>query len=122
MRKQTVSSSLDEFRFVHLWDDDVVPVERYFTAPNPKEALEMFAYTCLKTGRKPILEEFSRWDRFRKSWIPIPITERDEFDIAENALVESEDNDSEQKPEEEQAGPHTEVWVPIIIFVVLSYL
>lgn len=68
----------------------------------------MFAYTCLKTGRKPLLEEFSRWDRFRKSWIPIPIPERDEFDIAENALVESEGNDSEQKTKEEQADPHTE--------------
>ena len=103
MSKQTKSSSLDEFRFVHLWDDDVIPVEKYFTAGNPDEALEMFAYSCLKTERKTILEEFSRWERFGKSWIPIPIPEREEYMVSENALVVAVDNDSPQTSEDDQA-------------------
>ena len=108
MRKPTKSSSLDEFKFVHLWDDDVVPVERYFTAASSEEALEMFAYTCLKTGRKPILEEFSSWDRFRKSWVLIPIPEREEFIVAGGALSAPVDPDLDQNAENDQATPLAE--------------
>ena len=86
---------------MHLWDDDVVPVERYFTAPNPDEAIEMFAYTCLKTGRKPILREIARWDRWRQTWISVPVPERDEYVVDEEALTaKTDDNQSDGEVQE----------------------
>lgn len=101
MSKKAQASIIVEFRFMHVWDDDVVPVERYFTAASSEEALDMFAYTCLKTGRKPILQEFAQWDRWRKSWIALPVPQRDEYVVAEEAL--SPDRETESKdPETEK--------------------
>ena len=77
---------------MHLWGDDVVPVERYFTASTLDEVIDMFAYTCLKTGRKPILKEIARWDRWRQTWVSLPVPERDEYVVDEEALTPKPDD------------------------------
>ena len=103
MSKKPKVSSMIEYRFVHIWDDEVVPVERYFTAASSAEALDMFAYACLKTGRKPILQEFAQWDRWGQSWIALPVPERNEYVVGDEALTpvpEKENNDHEQEKRE----------------------
>ena len=97
MSSRSPQKSVVEFRFTHVWDDEIVPVERYFTANEPQEAIEMFAYTCSKTGRKPIIQEIARWDRWAQSWIALPIPEREEYSLAEDAL-------REVAPDEEAVG------------------
>ena len=101
MSNKTKATSLVEFRFLHVWDDDVVPVERYFTAASSEEAIDMFAYTCLKTGRKPILQELAQWDRWRQSWNVLPVPERNEYVVAEEALTPDRETESEE-PETEK--------------------
>ena len=101
MKKGSQENALVEYRFSHVWDDEVVPIERYFTAASSEEALEMFAYTCLKTGRKPILQEFATWDRWQQSWNVLPIPEREEYTVGEDALVQP-------PPEEEASEEHQE--------------
>ena len=98
--KAQKKSNLVEYRFMHVWDDEVVPVERYFTANSSEEALDMFAYTCLKTGRKPIFQEFSQWDRWQQSWINLPIPEREEYVVAEEALSAAPENETTAQEEE----------------------
>ena len=90
---------------MHLWDDDVVPVERYFTAATPDEAIEMFAYTCLKTGRKPILKEFALWDRWQQAWVPLPVPERDEYVVDEEALTTKPDENQIDDEVQENSKP-----------------
>lgn len=97
MSAKSTQKSLVEFRFTHNWDDEIVPVERYFTAEESKEAINMFAYTCSKTGRKPILQEIAQWERWGKSWVSVPIPEREEYTLSEDALRDT----SEQKSTED---------------------
>ena len=89
MSKRSPQVSVLEFRFTHVWDDEIVPVERYFTAKGPEEAIDMFAYTCSKTGRKPILHEIAQWDRWAQSWTALPIPEREEYTLAEDESGET---------------------------------
>ncbi|MFP6899467.1 MAG: hypothetical protein VCA36_00900 [Opitutales bacterium] len=103
MRKQSSKSTVEEYRFIHLWGDDVVPMERYFTAANPDEAIEIFAYTCLKTGRKPILKEFAQWNRWRQTWVPLPVPEREEYVVDEEALTTKLDELDQGDEENEES-------------------
>ena len=105
-KRSSPENSILEFRFSHVWDDEVVPVERYFTAVSSDEALDMFAYTCLKTGRKPILQEFASWNRWRKSWEPLPIPEREEYTIGEGALTITASTPEAEEPSE--ANPESQ--------------
>lgn len=106
MKKASKENAIVEYRFSHVWDDEVVPIERYFTAVSSAEALEMFAYTCLKAGRKPILQEFAAWNRWQQSWNVLPIPEREEYTVAEDALVEPppEEETSEENQENPEAA------------------
>ena len=103
-KRSSPENSIVEFRFSHVWDDEVVPVERYFTASSAEEAIEMFAYTCLKTRRKPILQEFANWNRWRQTWDNLPIPEREEYVIGEDALILSppEESLSEENPQSQE--------------------
>ena len=103
-KRSSPENSIIEFRFSHVWDDEVVPVERYFTASSAEEAIDMFAYTCLKTGRKPILQEFSNWNRWGQTWDKLPIPEREEYVIGEDALTSSppEENALEENQQSQE--------------------
>ena len=100
MSTRSPQSSVVEYRFTHIWDDEIVPVERYFTSNEPKEALDMFAYTCSKTGRKPILQEVAKWDRWGQSWIALPIPEREEYILSEDALIAPSEEEGNSSVEE----------------------
>lgn len=103
MSTRSPQSNIVEYKFTHVWDDEIAPMERYFTANEPKEAIDMFAYTCAKTGRKPILQEIAKWDRWGQSWIALPIPDRQEYTVSEDALIETPEeeptNQSHANPE-----------------------
>ena len=60
----------------------------------------MFAYSCSKTGRKPILQEVAEWDRWGQTWVVLPIPEREEYILSEDALAESSEKDTLEQPNE----------------------
>ena len=97
MSARSAQNNLVEFRFTHIWDDEIVPVERYFTAEAATEAIDMFAYTCAKTGRKPVLQEVAQWDRWGQTWNVLAIPEREEFTLPEDALSETSEKESTEE-------------------------
>ena len=103
-KRSSPENSIVEFRFSHVWDDEIIPIERYFTASSAEEAIDMFAYTCLKTGRKPILQEFASWNRWGQTWDNLPIPEREEYVIGEDALTlpSPEESPCEENPQSQE--------------------
>ena len=45
-----------------------MPVEKYFMATSPEQALEMFAYSCRSFPNTPELLDFGKWDRWTNEW------------------------------------------------------
>jgi hypothetical protein len=63
-KKTSLEPEQTQYRIRYLLGDDVIPVERYFMATSPDQALEMFAYSCRSFPNAPELLDFGNWNRW----------------------------------------------------------
>jgi len=67
-KKVALEPEQTQYRIRYLLEDDVMPVEKYFMATSPEQALEMFAYSCRSFPNAPELLDFGKWDRWTNEW------------------------------------------------------
>jgi len=67
-KKGALEPEQTQYRIRHLLGDDVIPVEKYFMATSPEQALEMFAYSCRDFQSTPALLDFAKWNRWANEW------------------------------------------------------
>tara|TARA_B110000438_G_scaffold261104_1_gene271562 strand:+ start:515 stop:967 length:453 start_codon:yes stop_codon:yes gene_type:complete len=67
-KKEALEPEQTQYRIRYLLGDDVIPVERYFMASSPEQALEMFAYSCRSSTKVTDLLDFWKWNRWTNEW------------------------------------------------------
>jgi len=67
-KKGALEPEQTQYRMRYLLGDDVIPVEKYFMATSPEQALEMFAYSCRSFSNPPKLLDFGKWNRWTNEW------------------------------------------------------
>ena len=67
-KKRSAEAEQTQYRIRYLLGDDVIPVEKYFMATSPEQALEMFAYSCRSFPNAPELLDFGKWNRWSNEW------------------------------------------------------
>ena len=68
-KKGALEPEQTQYRIRYLLGEDVIPVEKYFMATSPEQALEMFGYSCRNFPNTPELLDFGKWNRWSNEWI-----------------------------------------------------
>ena len=67
-KKKALEPEQTQYRIRYIRGDDVIPVESYFMASSPEQALEMFAYSCRSSTKPTELLDFGKWNRWTNEW------------------------------------------------------
>jgi len=97
---------LNQYRFRFQLETDIMPVEKFFMAPDSEKALEMFAYSCKRLETQPEIIEFAEWNRWSEKWnsLSIPSASEETSLAATDETVRRSKNGDEREKRKKAPG------------------